>query len=172
MVQKTRVRLPPTEKSHKPPRHLDRMDASRLEESVERWLIHSDHKFSRIDTPHNFAYSIEYEYAPGDSLVIFHPKQKRVALVIGSAVLLSNFQNYRYLSLSDAEKKSMTDRIKEYCKSIGAISKSASENGKLVTWVYTVVDDEELFNQQGLMDAMAATAEMGEDLRGFLHRIF
>lgn len=149
------------------------MDAPALRNSVERWLIHADYRFTEVkDDVNHFTIVIKHAGSFGHRVEVFCPRQQNTVLVIGSLVPLGNSQNVRYLKLTDVQKKRFAKKIDDYCHSIRAISRTRMDDGRLIVGAYVVLDREESFNQQDFTDAVAAASDMGEKTAQFLLKTF
>ena len=141
--------------------------------SVERWLIHENYKFSDIkNKENNFQIGIRHAGSFGMPIEIFQPKNQPNVLVIGGKIPLKNRQNFRYLNLNDKEKENFEKKAADYCNSIHAIPKFFDENGKKVVGVYVVLDDESKFNQQDFANAIQQVIEMSEKTTQYLMKTF
>lgn len=148
------------------------MDVSRLQDHVERWLIHENYKFSNLKDDNVFTISIKHGGGFGNQIKVFQPPQLPTVLVLGSLVPLKNNQNARYLQLNDTQKQNFAKKVEDYCQTIKAINKMSLEDGKLVVGVFVVIDKEERFNQQDFIETMATVAEMGDKVNQFLLKTF
>ena len=149
------------------------MSASRIRDSVERWMVHEGTSFEEIKNPENtFQIQIKHAGQYGIPAEIFEPKAQQGILVIGAKVVMKNNQISRYLGFTDAEKKKFEDKVSDFCNSIQAISKVITEDGKQKVGVYVVLDDKENINQQTVFDAMDRVSEMHEKTSRFLLKTF
>ena len=145
------------------------MEAARLRDSVERWLVHESYRFYQTENEENdFTLTVKHAGSFGNRIEVFSPRQQNVVLVVGSLVPLKNSQNARYQRLNHAQRASFAKRVDDYCHSIRAISRTRMEDGKPVFGVYVVLDDEERFNQNDFSEAMIRVAEMGDMVSRFL----
>jgi hypothetical protein len=142
-------------------------------DSVERWLIHENYKFSEIkNDENNFQIGIKHTGSFGVPIEIFQPKNQPNILVIGGKIPLKNRQNSRYLNFNDMEKENFKKKAIDYCNSIHAIPKFFDENGKKVVGVYVVLDDESKLNQQDFANAIQQVIEMSEKTTQYLMKTF
>ncbi len=149
------------------------MSASRMQDNVERWLIHEGLSFEEIkNTENSFQILVKHAGQYGIPAEIFEPKAQSGILVIGAKVIMKNNQIARYLGFSDEEKEKFKERVSEYCNSIHAINKIITEDGKQKIGVYFVLDDKENINQQTVFDAMDRVSEMYEKTARFLMKTF
>ena len=149
------------------------MSASRLRDSVERWLIHEGLSFEEIKNPENtFQIRVKHAGQYGIPAEIFEPKAQQGILVIGAKVVMKNNQISRYLGFTEEEKKRFEQKVSDFCNSIQAISKVITEDGKQKVGVYVVLDDKENINQQTVFDAMDRVSEMHEKTSRFLLKTF
>ena len=149
------------------------MSESKLRDSVERWLIHEGHSFEEIKNPENsFQILVKHAGQYGTPMEIFEPKAQPGILVIGAKVIMKNKQIGRYLGFNDDEKGIFEKKVDNFCKSIYAINKIITEDGKQKIVVYVVLDDKENINQQSVFDAMNRVSEMHEKTARFLMKTF
>ncbi len=149
------------------------MEISRLQNNVERWLVHESYKFSNLKNDANhFTIAIKQTGSTMDGVEIFCPRQQNTVLVIGASIFLKNNQNSRYLKLNDTQKKNFEKRIEDYCYSIKAIGNIQHTDGKLAVGAYIVLDDESSFNQHDFADALDQVSEMGDKIDRFLLKTF
>ena len=147
--------------------------ANRLQNSVERWLVHENYKFSnKKNDDATFCVVIKNVGTFGTPIEIFEPKNQLGVLVLGGKVFLKNNQTLRYNKLSESEKENFHDSVKDYCNSIYAISKVFKEDGKVVVGVYVVLDKVEQFTQQVVIDSIAKVNEMGDKVTRFILKTF
>jgi len=149
------------------------MSASRMRDSVERWLIHEGLSFEEVKNPENiFQILVKHAGQYGIPAEIFEPKAQSGILVIGAKVIMKNKQIARYLGFSDEEKEIFKKKVSDFCNSIHAINKIITEDGKQKIGVYLVLDDKENINQQTVFDAMDRVFEMHEKTARFLMKTF
>jgi len=149
------------------------MSASRMRDSVERWLIHEGLSFEEVKNPENiFQILVKHAGQYGIPAEIFEPKAQSGILVIGAKVIMKNKQIARYLGFSDEEKEIFKKKVSDFCNSIHAINKIITEDGKQKIGVYLVLDDKENINQQTVFDAMDRVSEMHEKTARFLMKTF
>ena len=149
------------------------MSASRMRDSVERWLIHEGLSFEEVKNPENiFQILVKHAGQYGIPAEIFEPKAQSGILVVGAKVIMKNKQIARYLGFSDEEKEIFKKKVSDFCNSIHAINKIITEDGKQKIGVYLVLDDKENINQQTVFDAMDRVSEMHEKTARFLMKTF
>ena len=146
------------------------MAASRMQDNIERWLIHSELPFEYSKSDEN-SFQIHVRHA-GIPLEIFEPKLQQGVIVIGSKITMKNSQIARYLRFSDGEKEKFARRVADYCHSIQAINKNTTEDGKQKIGVYMVLEKNEEINQQSVFDAMDRVSEMHEKTARYLMKTF
>lgn len=147
------------------------MNASRMRDNVERWLIHYDLTFEYIKSPEN---SFHILIRPGGQysmpIETFEPKAQPGTVVVGAKVVMANKQIKRYQEFTPDEKKKWEERVKDFCSSIRAINRNIFEDGKQKIGIYMVLEGD--INQQMLLDAINQTAEMHEKTAWFLMKTF
>ncbi len=149
------------------------MSASRLRDSVERWLIHEGLSFEEVKNPENsFQILVKHAGQTGIPIEIFEPKGQPGILVIGAKVIMKNNQIVRYLGFNEQEKENFEKKVADYCYSIHAINKIITEDGKQKIGVYVVLDDKENINQQTVFDAIESVSEKHEKTSRFLLKTF
>jgi hypothetical protein len=149
------------------------MSASRMQDNVERWLVHEGLSFEAMKNSENsFQILVKHAGQYGIPAEIFEPKAQSGILVIGAKVIMKNNQIARYLGFSNEEKEKFKERVSDYCNSIHAISKIITEDGKQKIGVFVVLDDKENINQQTVFDAMDRVSEMHEKTARFLIKTF
>ena len=147
--------------------------ANRLQNNVERWLVHENYKFTNKKTDDaTFCSVIKNVGTFGTPIEIFEPKNQPGVLVLGGKVFFKNNQTLRYNKLTDSEREKFHDSVKDYCNSIYAISKIFKEDGKVVVGVYVVLDKVEQFTQQLVMDTISQVNEMSEKVTRFVLKTF
>jgi hypothetical protein len=146
---------------------------NRLQNNVERWLVHENYKFSNKKTEDaTFCSVIKNVGTFGTPIEIFEPKNQLGVLVLGGKVFFKNNQTLRYNKLTESERENFHDSVKDYCNSIYAISKVFKEDGKVVVGVYVVLDKVEQFTQQIVMDTISQINEMSEKVTRFVLKTF
>ncbi len=147
--------------------------ANRLQNNVERWLVHENYKFSnKKNDDATFCSVIKNVGTYGTPIEIFEPKNQLGVLVLGGKVFLKNNQTLRYNKLTDSERENFHSSVKEYCNSIYAINKIFKEDGKVVIGVYVVLDKVEQFTQELVMDTITKVIEMSEKVNRFVLKTF
>jgi len=149
------------------------MSASRMQDNVERWLIHESMSFEGVKSSENsFQVLVKHAGQYGIPVDIFEPKSQLGVLVIGAKVIMKNSQISRYLGFNEEEKKKFEQKVTNFCNSIQVISKIITEDGKQKVGVYVVLDDKENINQQTVFDALDRVSEMHEKTSRFLLKTF
>ena len=149
------------------------MSVSKMQDSIERWLTHEGLSFEETKNPENsFQILVKHAGQYGIPAEIFEPKSQPGILVIGAKVIMKNNQIARYLGFNDDEKGIFEKKVDDFCKSIYAINKIITEDGKQKIVVYVVLDDKENINQQSVFDAMDRVSEMHEKTARFLMKTF
>jgi len=149
------------------------MSASRMQNNVERWLIHESMSFEGVKSSENtFQVLVKHAGQYGIPVDIFEPKSQPGILVIGAKVVMKNSQISRYLGFNDDEKGKFEQKVTDFCNSIQVISKIITEDGKEKVGVYVVLDDKENINQQTVFDALDRVSEMHEKASRFLLKTF
>ena len=139
-----------------------------MRDNVERWLVHHDLSFKSIKNPENsFHILVQHTNHP---IEIFEPKAQSGTIVIGAKVVMLNKQIKRYQEFTPDEKEMWEDRVREYCRSIHAINRNMTEDGKQKIGVYIVLEKD--INQQAVMDAIDQIAGMHEKTSRFLMKTF
>ena len=147
--------------------------ANRLRDSIERWLIHENYKFTNKKNENaTFSLVLKNVGSFGIPLEIFEPKKQSGVLVIGGKVFFKNNQTLRYNKLTDSEHEKFHDSVKDYCDSIYAISKIFKEDGKVVIQVFVVLDKVERFTQELVIETINKVIEMGEKVNRFVLKTF
>jgi hypothetical protein len=149
------------------------MSATKMQDNVERWLIHEGHSFEEIKNLDNsFQILVKHAGQYGIPAEIFEPKAQLGILVIGSKVIMKNKQIARYLGFNEEEKGIFKKKVSDFCNSIHAINKIITEDGKQKIGLYVVLDDKENINQQTVFDAIDRVSEMHEKAARFLMKTF
>jgi hypothetical protein len=149
------------------------MGESKMRDNIERWLTHEGLSFEEAKNPENsFQILVKHAGQYGIPVEIFEPKSQPGILVIGAKVIMKNTQIARYLGFNDDEKGIFEKKVGDFCKSIYAINKIITEDGKQKIVVYVVLDDKENINQQSVFDAMDRVSEMHEKTARFLMKTF
>jgi hypothetical protein len=149
------------------------MSESKMRDNIERWLTHEGLSFEETKNPENsFQILVKHAGQYGIPAEIFEPKSQPGILVIGAKVIMKNKQIGRYLGFNDDEKGIFEKKVDNFCKSIYAINKIITEDGKQKIVVYVVLDDKENINQQSVFDAMDRVSEMHEKTARFLLKTF
>ena len=146
---------------------------NRLQDNVERWLIHENYKFSnKKNEDSNFCMVIKNVGAFGGPVEIFEPKKQTGVLVIGGKMFFKNNQTLRYNKLTEAEHEKFHNSVKDYCDSIFAINKIFKEDGKVVIEVFVVLDKIERFTQELILETINKVVEMSEKVNRFVLKTF
>ena len=149
------------------------MSASRLRDSVERWVIHEGLSFDEVKNPeNNFQMLVKHAGQSGIPVDVFEPKGQPGILVIGAKVVMKNSQIARYLGFSAEEKERFEKKVNDYCNSIQVINKIITEDGKQKVGVYVVMDDKENINQQTMLEAVESVSEKYDQTSRFLLKTF
>ncbi len=147
--------------------------ANRLQNNVERWLVHENYKFSnKKNDDATFCSVIKNVGTYGTPIEIFEPKNQLGVLVLGGKVFFKNNQTLRYNKLTESERENFHSSVKEYCNSIYAINKIFKEDGKVVIEVFVVLDKVEQFTQELVMDTITKVIEMSEKVNRFVLKTF
>ena len=146
---------------------------NRLRDSVERWLIHENYKFSiNKKEDSSFCMVLKNVGSYGTPVEIFEPEKQLGVLVIGGKTFFKNNQTLRYNKLTDSEREKFHNSVKDYCDSIFAIHKIFKEDGKVVIEVFVVLDKVERFTQELVMDTINKVIEMSEKVNRFVLKTF
>ena len=146
---------------------------NRLQNNVERWLVHENYKFSNKKTDDvTFCSVIKNVGTYGTPIEIFEPKNQLGVLVLGGKAFFKNNQTLRYNKLNESERETFHESVKDYCNSIYARSKIFKEDGKVVVGVYVVIDKVEQFTQQVVIDNISKVNEMSEKVTRFVLKTF
>ena len=149
------------------------MSASRMQDNIERWLIHEGLSFQEVKNPENsFQILVKHAGQYGIPVEIFEPKAQSGVIVVGAKAIMKNNQIARYLGFNEEEKEKFAKKVLDFSNSIHAISKIITEDGKQKIGVYFVLDDKENINQQVVFDAMDKVSEMHEKIARFLMKTF
>ena len=147
--------------------------ANKLQNNVERWLVHENYKFSnKKNDDATFCSVIKNVGTYGTPIEIFEPKNQTGVLVLGGKVFFKNNQTLRYNKLSESERENFHNSVKDFCNSIYAISKVFKEDGKVVVGVYVVLDKVEQFTQQLVLDTISQVNEMSEKVNRYVLKTF
>lgn len=144
-----------------------------LRDNVERWLIHANLKFGESRSAENtFIMYVRHAGPSGVPMEVFEPAAQPGILVVGAKVVMRNSQVARYRSFTGAEQDNFITRVAEFCRSIGAVSRQLTEDGKQKTGVYVVLDDPEAINQETLFEAIQKVAALHEKTAKFIMKTF
>jgi len=144
-----------------------------LRDNVERWLIHENYSFKKIDgNESNFKFLINNGDGLGNSIEIFEPNQQECVLVVGVKVEFKTKLIRRFLELNKNEQEKIKSKIVDFCYSIKAIHKFLDEDGKKKVGVYIVLDKQEHLNQSFFMETLQNVIEMSEKTNRFLMKTF
>ena len=146
---------------------------SSLRDNVERWLIHENYSFKKIDNDEsNFRFIINNGDGLGNNIEIFEPRQQENILVVGVKVEFKTKLIRRFLELNENEQEKIKSKIADFCYSIKAIHKFLDEDGKKKVGVYIVLDKQEQLNQPFFMETLQNVIEMSEKTNRFLIKAF
>ncbi|MDC0193795.1 DUF2299 family protein [Candidatus Nitrosopelagicus sp.] len=146
---------------------------SSLRDNVERWLIHENYSFKKIDNDEsNFRFIINNGDGLGNNIEIFEPRQQENILVVGVKVEFKTKLIRRFLELNENEQEKIKSKIADFCYSIKAIHKFLDEDGKKKVGVYIVLDKQEQLNQPFFMETLQNVIEMSEKTNRFLIKTF
>lgn len=146
---------------------------NRLQDNVERWLIHENYSFTENkNSDDSFHILIKDVGSYRIPIEIFEPRKQPGVLVLGGKVVLRNKQIARYLKLNDSEREKFKNSVKDYCDSIQAIHKIFKEDGKVIVVVYVVLDKVEQFTQEMVLNALQQVSEMSEKTNRFIMKTF
>ncbi len=149
------------------------MSAPRMQDNIERWLIHEGLSFEEAkNTENSFQILVKHAGQYGIPVEIFEPKAQSGVIVLGAKAIMKNNQIARYLGFNEEEKGIFKKKVVDFCNSIHAINKIITEDGKQKIGVYFVLDDKENINQQVVFDAMDKVSEMHEKTARFLMKTF
>jgi len=147
--------------------------ANRLRNSIERWLIHENYKFTnKKNDEATFCIVIKNVGSFGTPVEIFEPKKQLGVLVIGGKTFFKNNQTLRYNKLTDSEREKFHKSVKDFCDSIYAINKIFKEDGKVVIQVFVVLDKVERFTQELVIETISKVLEMCEKVNRFVLKTF
>ena len=146
---------------------------SKMQENIERWLIHESHSFELIKNPENSFHILVKHAGPyGIPVEIFEPKSQPGVIVVGTKAIMKNNQIARYLGFNNEEKAKFEKKVSDFCNSIQAINRMITEDGKKKVGVFVVLDDKENINHQTVFDAINRVSEMHEKTARFLMKTF
>ena len=146
---------------------------SSLRDNVERWLIHENYSFKKIDNDEsNFRFIINNGDGLGNNIEIFEPRQQENILVVGVKVEFKTKLIRRFLELNENEQEKIKSKIADFCYSIKAIHKFLDEDCKKKVGVYIVLDKQEQLNQPFFMETLQNVIEMSEKTNRFLIKTF
>jgi len=146
---------------------------SRLQDNLERWLIHENYRFKELKEEENRVCVLIKDVGSNQmSVKIFEPLKQPGILVFGGKVIFSNRQTGRYLKLNDAEREKFHSSVKNYCDSIHTIHKIFKEDGKVVVGVYLVLDKVKVFTQDIVVKSIIKLTEMGDKTYRFIAKTF
>lgn len=142
-----------------------------LRDDVERWLVHEGYSYrSAAGDDETFKLVIKHVGGFGSRAEIFEPKKQPGVLVIGTMTPLNNSQNARYLGLGQERQKEFDGRIAEYCRSIRAVHRMQTENGRKMIGTYIVLEDQ--INHTTFSDSLQQAAQMGDMVTRYLIKTF
>ena len=148
-------------------------NTNRLQDNVERWLVHENYKFTNKKTDDTtFCNVIKNVGSYGIPIEIFEPKKQPGVLVLGGKIFFKNNQTLRYNKLTESEREKFHSSVKDFCDSIYAINKIFKEDGKVVIGVYVVLDKVERFTEQLVIDTITQVYEMSEKVNRFVMKTF
>jgi hypothetical protein len=146
---------------------------NRLQDNVERWLIHENYKFTnKKNEDSTFCIVLKHVGSFGTPVEIFEPKKQTGVLVIGGKTFFKNNQTLRYNKLTKSEHEKFHSSVKDFCDSIYAINKIFKEDGKVVIEVFVVLDKVERFTQELVIDNINKVIEMSEKVNRFVLKTF
>lgn len=149
------------------------MNRPKLQDDVERWLVHENYRFGLAKTEDDsFRIVLRGQGTYGMPVEIFEPVKQQGVIVLGYKIYLQNRHTARFLRLNEEEQQKFKASIKDFCDSIGAIQRVFREDGKVVVGVYVVLDKVDTFTQQIIMDAIAQVIELGEKTNRFIIKTF
>ena len=146
---------------------------TRLDDNVERWLIHENYPMSKIQSNDDtFKFIIKNGDGLGNNIEIFEPKQQEGILIVGVKVGLKTKLITRFLELNEEEQEKLKTKIADFCYSIKAVHKFIDEDGKKKAGIYIVLDKQEQLNQAFFMKTLENIIEMSEKTNRFLIKTF
>ena len=144
-----------------------------LRDNVERWLIHENYSFKKIESDDsNFKFLINNGDGLGNNIEIFEPIRQEDVAVVGVKVEFKTKLIRRFLELTENEQEKIKSKIADFCYSIKAVHKFLDEDGKKKIGVYIVLDKQEQLNQPFFMETLQNLIEMSEKTNRFLMRAF
>ncbi len=149
------------------------MVQSKIKNDVERWLTQQGISFEETKSEeYRFHIKLRYADTYGTPTEIFEPAAQLGVIVVGAKVSMKNNQMARYMTYNNEEKNRFENRVTEFCRSIQAICRNITEDGKQKVGVYIVLDDKTGINQQIVLDAIVKINEMHEKTTEFLRKTF
>ena len=134
-----------------------------LRDNVERWLIHENYSFKKIESDdNNFKFLINNGDGLGNNIEIFEPIRQEAIAVVGVKVEFKTKLIRRFLELTENEQEKIKSKIADFCYSIKAVHKFLDEDGKKKIGVYIVLDTQEQLNQPFFMETLQNLIEMSE----------
>ncbi len=144
-----------------------------MQDAVERWLSHGSYKFKFKQMDEAFFCSVIHHLGGfGNPVHVFEPKEQPGIVVIGSKIPLKNMQNFRYLKFNESEREKFLGRVADFCRSIHAVHKIHTEDGKIVIGTYIVLDKKDQINGDTFLAAIKDAAEMSDKVSQFLTKMF
>ena len=144
-----------------------------LRDNVERWLIHENYSFKKIESDDsNFKFLINNGDGLGNNIEIFEPIRQEDVAVVGVKVEFKTKLIRRFLELNENEQEKIKSKIADFCYSIKAVNKFLDEDGKKKVGVYIILDKQEQLNQPFFMETLQNLTEMSEKTNRFLIKAF
>lgn len=147
--------------------------ASRIQNNVERWLVHEGlrFKYQKPDNDHAFRVVIS---GPPDvrdvDTEIFEPAGQPGVIVIGRRCPFGTGLNRRFLNMTASEQQRVRDRITEYCNSVGAVHRFLIDNGRNIVGVYIVIDSTDRQNQSDFSESLRHITSMSDQVKEHVRR--
>ncbi len=146
--------------------------ATRIQNNVERWLVHEGLKFKyqkHDDATFKVIISGPPEIQDIDT-EIFEPASQQGVIVVGKRCPFKTTQNQRYLNMTQDEQQKIQDRIAKYCDSVGAVHRFMMDNGRVMVGVYIVIDSQEMQNQSYFSESLRQTIQMADSVKEYMRR--
>ena len=147
--------------------------ASRIQNDVERWLVHEGlrFKYQKPNDDHAFKAVIS---GPSDvrdiDTEIFEPAKQPGVIVVGRKCPFGTGLNQRFLNMTASEQQRVRDRITEYCTSVGAVHRFFTDNGRSIVGVYIVIDSADRQNQSDFSESLRHITRMSDQVKEHIRR--
>ena len=146
---------------------------SRIQNNVERWLVHEGLRFKYQKPDHDHSFKVVISGPPDVRDIdteIFEPAKQPDVIVVGRRCPFGTRLNQRFLNMTASEQQRVRERITEYCNYVGAVHRFLMDNGRSIVGVYVVIDSADRQNQSDFSESLRQITRISDQVKEHIRR--